>query len=250
MPSLARELVGLNPDVIFAGANSGALAAYNATRTIPIVTLILDDPVTGGFAQSIRSPGGNVTGMWALGDDELVGKSLDFFKLALPGLTRIGALFNPDDPMDAVQIPRLPAVARAVGVTIEVIEVRDLGNLNTVAAHVMGANVQGLFVGLAPFWLSARAEITAMVARLKLPAVYGWREFADAGGLMSYGANLPDMYRQSARLVVRILKGAKPGSLPFELPTRYELIVNLKTAKAMGLNISDSFSLLADEVIE
>jgi putative tryptophan/tyrosine transport system substrate-binding protein len=250
MPSLARELVGLNPDVIFAGANSGVLAAYNATRTIPIVTLILDDPVTGGFAQSIRSPGGNVTGMWALGDDELVGKSLDFFKLALPGLTRIGALFNPDDPMDAVQIPRLPAVARAVGVTIEIIEVRDLGDLNTVAAHVMGANVQGLFVGLAPFWLSARTEITAMVARLKLPAVYGWREFADAGGLMSYGANLPDMYRQSARLVVRILKGAKPGSLPFELPTRYELIVNLKTAKAMGLNISDSFLLLADEVIE
>jgi putative ABC transport system substrate-binding protein len=250
MPSLARELVGLNPDVIFVGADSGALAAYNATRIIPIVTIILDDPVRAGFAQSIRSPGGNVTGMWFLGDDKLVGKSLDFFKLALPVVTRIGALFNPDDPIDAIQIPRLPAVARAVGVTIEIIEVRDLGNLNTVAAHVMGANVQGLFVGSAPFWLSARTEITAMVARLKLPAVYGWREFADAGGLMSYGADLPDMYRQSARLVDRILKGAKPGSLPFELPTRYELIVNLKTAKAMGLNISDSFLLLADELIE
>jgi putative ABC transport system substrate-binding protein len=250
MASLVHELVGLNPDVIFVGADSGALAAYNATRTIPIVTIIVNDPVRAGLAQSIRSPGGNVTGIWFLGDDKLVGKSLDFFKLALPVVTRIGALFNPDDPTDAIQIPRLPAVARAVGVTIEIIEVRDLGNLNTVAAHVMGANVQGLFVGSAPSWLSARTEITAMVARLKLPAVYGWREFADAGGFMSYGADLPDMYRQSARLVDRILKGAKPGSLPFELPTRYELVVNLKTAKAMGLNISDSFLLLADQVIE
>ena len=110
--------------------------------------------------------------------------------------------------------------------------------------------LQGLFVGVAPFFLSARTEITAMAARLKLPAIYGWREFADAGGLMSYGCNLPDMYRTSARLVDKILKGAKPGELPFELPTRYELIVNLKTAKAMGLNISDSFLLLADEIIE
>ena len=114
----------------------------------------------------------------------------------------------------------------------------------------MRASVQGLFVGVTPFFLSARTQITAMVARLKLPAVYGWREFADAGGLMSYGCNLPDMYRMSARLVDKILKGTKPGDLPFEIPTRYELIVNLKTAKAMGLKISDSFLLLADEVIE
>jgi ABC transporter substrate binding protein len=105
-------------------------------------------------------------------------------------------------------------------------------------------------VGVGPFFLSARTEITAMAARLKLPAMYSWREFVDAGGLMSYGSNLPDLYRTAARLVDRILKGAKPGDLPFEIPTRYELIVNLKTAKAMGLNISDSFLLLADEIIE
>lgn len=147
-------------------------------------------------------------------------------------------------------MPGLPVEARAIGVTTEVIEIRDVGNLDAVAAHVMGANVQGLLVGFAPFLLSARRSITAMVARLKLPAIYGWREFADAGGLMSYGANLPDLYRQSARLVDKILKGAKPGDLPFEVPTRYELIVNLKTAKAIGLNISDSFLSLADEIIE
>ena len=150
----------------------------------------------------------------------------------------------------AQQSGPLPATARAVGISIEVIEVRDLGNLDAVAAQVMRANVQGLLVGAAPFWIQGRTEVAAMAARLKLPAVYSWREFADAGGLMSYGPSLPETYRQSARLVDKILKGTKPGDLPFELATRYELIVNLKTAKAMGLNISDSFLLLADEVIE
>jgi len=250
MPSLARELIALNPDVVIAGATSGALAAYSVTRTIPIIAIIPEDPVVAGFAQSLTKPGGNVTGTWNLGDDVLVGKKLDFFKLAVPGLARVGVMFNPDDPADAVQIPPLPAAARAVRVTTEVIEVRDLGNLDAAAEQIMRANVQGLFVGVAPFWLSARTQITAMVARLKLPAVYGWREFADAGGLMSYGPNLPELYRQSARLVDRIVRGAKPGDLPFELPTRYELVVNLKTAKSMGLAIPEAFLLLADEVIE
>jgi putative tryptophan/tyrosine transport system substrate-binding protein len=242
--------VALNPDVIVAGATSGALAAYTVTRTIPIVMILPEDPVAAGYAQSTARPGGNVTGTWNLVDDALMGKGLDFFKLAVPSLARVGALFNPDDPTDGVQIPRLPAAARAIGVTIEFIEVRNLSHLDAVTTRVMGANVQGVFVGIAPFWLSARTDITAMMARLKLPAMFSWREFTDSGGLMSYGCNLPDMYRTAARLVDRILKGAKPGDLPFEIPTRYELIVNLKTAKAMGLNISDSFLLLADEVIE
>ena len=250
MPPLARELVALNPDVIVAGATSGASAAHNVTRTIPIVMVLPEDPVAAGYAHSTARPGGNATGAWNLMDNALVGKGLDFFKLAVPSLARVGALFNPDDPTDGVQIPRLPAVARTIGVTVEIIEVRDLGNLDAVAAQVMRASVQGLFVGVTPFFLSARTQITAMVARLKLPAVYGWREFADAGGLMSYGSNLPDQYRMAARLVDKILKGTKPGDLPFEIPTRYELIVNLNTAKAMGLKISDSFLLLADEVIE
>jgi putative ABC transport system substrate-binding protein len=129
-----------------------------------------------------------------LGDDTLVG-------LAVPGLARVGAMLNPDDPMDDLQIRPLPDTARAVGISIEVIEVRDLGNLDAVAAQVMRANVQELLVGAAPFWIPARTEVAAMAARLKLPAVYSWREFADAGGLMSYGPNLPETYRQSARLV-------------------------------------------------
>jgi putative tryptophan/tyrosine transport system substrate-binding protein len=250
MAPLARELVALNPDVIVAGAQSGILAARNATRTIPIVALTPEDPIVTGIAQSLARPGGNITGTWFLGDDALAGKGLDFLKLAVPDLARVGAMFNPNDPTDGVQIPRLSVGARAAGVAIEVIRVRDLSNLDTVAAGIMRANVQGLFVGMAPFYMVARTEITAMAARLKLPAVYSWREFADAGGLMAYGPNLAEMYRQSARLVGRILKGANPTELPFEQPTRYELIVNLKTAKAMGFAISESFLLLADEVIE
>jgi putative ABC transport system substrate-binding protein len=184
------------------------------------------------------------------GEDAMVGKRLDFLKLAVPGLARVGAIVNPDDPTDGVQIPRLPAAARALGLALQIIEVRDASKLDALRTDIMGANVQGLFVGQTPLFNSARAQIAAIVAGLRLPAIYGFREFVDAGGLMSYGPNLPDMYRQSARLVDRILKGAKPGDLPFELPTRYELIVNLKTAKAMGLTIPDQFLLLADEVIE
>jgi ABC-type uncharacterized transport system substrate-binding protein len=171
MAPLARELVALNPDVIVAGAYLAT--AGDATRTIPIVALTPEDPVEAGFAQSLARPGGNVTGTWTLGNEAMVQKALDLFKLAVPRLARVGALFSRDDPFDRLQISRLPAAARAVGVT-----------------------------------------------------------------------------RQSARLVDRIIKGTKPGDLPFELPTRYELIVNLKTAKAMGLTISEPFLLLADEVIE
>jgi putative ABC transport system substrate-binding protein len=250
MGPLASELIALNPEVLVVGAQPGILAMRTATQTIPIVALTLEDPVKAGLAQSIARPGGNITGMWTLGGDALVGKGLDFLKLAVPGLARVGALLNPNDPTDGAQISQLPTAARALGVTVELIHVRDLNNLNFLAEEILRANVQGLFVGLTPFYLSRRAEIAAMATRLKLPAVYGWRQFAEAGGFISYGPNLPDMYRQLARLADRILKGAKPADLSFELPTRYELIVNLKTAKTIGLTISDSFVLLADEVIE
>jgi putative tryptophan/tyrosine transport system substrate-binding protein len=246
---LAQELVALKPDVLMAGARSGALAAQAATQTIPIVIITADDPVVLGVAHSIARPGGNITGTW-FDYDALVSKRLEFLKLAVPALARVGVIVNPDDPTDALTIPRLPAATRALGVTLEQFDLRDVNKLDAVTAGIRRAGVQALFVGDGPTLLSARAEITAMVARLRLPAMYGFREFADAGGLMSYGYNLPDAYRQAARLVVRILKGDRPGDLPFELPARYELIVNLKTAKANGLTIPDSFVLLADEVIE
>ena len=249
MAPLAQELVALKPDVLMAGARSGVLAAQAATRTIPIVIITADDPVALGITQSIAKPSGNITGTW-FDYDALVGKRLEFLNLAVPALARVGVMVNPDDPTDALTIPRLPAAARALGVTLEQFDLRDVTNLDVVAAAIGRAGVQALFVGDGPTLNSARAELTAMAARLRLPAMYGFREFADAGGLMSYGYNLPDAYRQTARLVVRILKGDHPGDLPFELPARHELIVNLKTAKAIGLMIPDSFVLLADEVIE
>ena len=249
MAPLAQELVALKPDVLMAGSRSGALAAQAATQTIPIVIITADDPVVLGVAHSIARPGGNITGTW-FDYDALVSKRLEFLKLAVRDLARIGVIVNPDDPTDALTIPRLPAATSALGVTLEQFDLRDVNKLDAVTAGISRAGVQALFVGDGPTLLSARAEITAMVARLRLPAMYGFREFADAGGLMSYGYNLPDAYRQAARLVVRILKGDRPGDLPFELPARYELIVNLKTAKAIGLTIPDSFVLLADEVIE
>src|SRR5262245_4287098 len=246
---LAQELVALKPDVLMAGARTGALAAQAATRTIPIVIITADDPVVLGIAQSIARPGGNITGTW-FDYDALVSKRLEFLKLAVPALSRVGVIVNPDDPTDALTIPRLPAAERALGVTLEQFDLRDVTKPDAVAAAIGRADVQALFVGDGPTLNSARAEITAMVARLRLPAMYGFREFAEAGGLMSYGYSLPDAYRQTARLVVRILKGDRPGDLPFELPARYELIVNLKAAKGIGLTIPDSFVLLADEVIE
>jgi putative tryptophan/tyrosine transport system substrate-binding protein len=250
MAPLAQELVALKPDVLMAGARSGVLAAQAATRTIPIVVITADDPVVLGVAHSIARPGGNITGTW-FDYDALVSKRLEFLKLAVPALARVGVIVNPDDPTDALTIPRLPAATRALGVTLEQFDLLDVNKLDAVTAGIRRAGVQALFVGDGPTLLSARAEITAMVARLRLPAMYGFREFADAGGLMSYGYNLPDAYRQTtARLVVRILKGDRPGDLPFELPARHELIVNLKAAKAIGLTIPDSFVLLADEVIE
>jgi putative ABC transport system substrate-binding protein len=250
MAPLARELVALRPNVLVAGSKSGAVAAHNATQTIPIVVLTPEDPVALGFANTIARPGGNVTGTWLLGDDALVGKRLEFLQLAVPALSRVGVLINPEDPTDGVAVRNVPAAARALGLTVEMFELRDLTQLDAASAQIVRANVQALFVGQGPTLLSGRTEITSMVARLRLPAIYGFREFTESGGLMSYGPSLPDVYRQSARLVDKILKGTSPADLPFELPTRYELIVNLRASKAIGLTISDSFLLLADEVIE
>jgi len=248
MAPLAQELVALKPDVLMVGG-SGALAAQAATQTIPIVIITADDPVALGVARSIARPGGNITGTW-FDVDALVSKRLEFLKLAVPGIARVGVIVNPDDPTDASTIPRLPAAARTLGMTLEQFELRDLAKLDAMAAAIGRTNVEALLVGQGPTLYSARAEIGAMVARLRLPAMYGFREFANAGGLMSYGYNLPDAYRQSARLVVKILNGDRPGDVPFELPARYEFVINLKAAKAIGLTISDSFVLLADEVIE
>jgi putative ABC transport system substrate-binding protein len=251
LAQLAAELAALKPDVILAGSTGGITAVRDATRTIPIVMVgTLDDPVAMGLVESIARPGGNVTGTWLFGDDALVGKRLEFLKHVVPGLARIGVIINPGDAADAIVLKRLPAAARALGIDSEVFQVRAAADFEAVFAAAAGRGTQALFVSQSPLFSANRARVTAIVAGTRLPAVYGFREFTEAGGLMSYGANLPAVYQRSASLVDKILKGAKPADLPIEIPTRFELVVNLKTAKAMGIAIPDSFVTLADEVIE
>jgi ABC-type uncharacterized transport system substrate-binding protein len=250
LPQLAAELVALKPDVILAGSVSGILAARTATRTIPLIFFVIEDPVALGLVSSITRPGGNITGIWLFGDDSLVAKRLEFLKHVVPGLARIGVIINPGDQSDAIYLKHLPATARALGIHLVIFEARTLAEIEAALAASVRDGMQALFVSQSPLFSSHRAEVAAMAAGVRLPAIYGFREFAEAGGLMSYGANLPSAYRQAARLIDKILKGASPADLPVEVPTRFELIVNLKAAKAIGLTIPDAFVSVADEVIE
>jgi putative ABC transport system substrate-binding protein len=249
LPKLAAELVDLQPSLIFAGSHSGALAARDATRTIPIVVITADDPVAAGLVTSIAKPGGNITGTWSMGDDSLVGLRLQFLKEAVPRLTRVGILLNPDDPADAINYKRVPPAARALGLTFQIFEVRG-GAFDTAFARALRAGMQALFVSEAPTFNSRPADIADLAARTGLPAVYGFRAFTAAGGLMSYGIILPALYRRSAELADKILRGARPADLPMELPLRWELVINLKTAKALGLTIPQSLLVRADEIIQ
>ena len=249
LPQLAAELVALQPAVIRAGSTAGLVAAHNATQTIPLVGATLEDPIALGLVKSIRRPGTNVTGTWVAGDDALVGKRLGLLKDVVPGVSRVAAIVNPGDSSDAPLLRLLPATAHTLDLKLLVIEVREASEFPVAFANV-ARDGQALFISSSPLFTSHRREIVAMAARLHLPAIYGWREFPEAGGLVSYGPSLPDLYRQSATMVDKILKGANPADLPVEVPARFELVVNLKTAKALGLKVSEPFLLLADEVIE
>jgi len=248
MSKLATELVALKPTAIVAGSEPAILAVHNATRTIPIVmSATNEDPVALGLAVSLARPGSNVTGFWLEGDAPLIWKRLELLKDAMPQISRVGVIINPDDTIDNSAVRSLPA---APGLTVRIFEVRALNDLEAVLATAAREGVEGLVFSNDPFFMTHRTEVAAMTARAGLPALYGFREFAVAGGLMSYASSLPDIYRRSATLVDKILKGASPADLPIERPTKYELVINLKAAKALGLNLSRDFLLRADEVIE
>jgi putative tryptophan/tyrosine transport system substrate-binding protein len=249
LPQLAAELVALKPAVIRAGSSAALVAAHNATQTIPLVGATLEDPIALGLIKSIPRPGTNVTGTWLAGDDALVSKRLGLLKDVVPGVSRVATMVNPGDASDTPLLRLLPATAHALGLEL-LVEARAASELPVAFANVAPNGVQALFISSGPLFLSHRGEIVAMAARVRLPAMYGWREFPEAGGLISYGPSLPDLYRQSATMVDKILKGANPADLPVEFPTRFELVVNLKTAKALGVKVSEPFLLLADEVIE
>ena len=249
LPELAAELVCLKVDVIVTGSTVGALAAKNATATIPIVMVMGGDPVASGLAASLARPGGNVTGITTLGQ-ELSVKRLEVLKETVPGLVRVPVLSNPTFPDAVASVKSLEGAARALGVQLRVVDVRDPAEFEKAFGAISGERAKALMVLPDVMFMVNRRRIVELAAKSRLPAMYGMVEFVDAGGLMFYGASLPDMYVRVAGYVDRILRGAKPSELPIERPTKFELVINMKTAKALGITIPQTILLRADRVIE
>jgi len=250
LPDFVAELVRLKVDVILAGSNAAAVAAKNVTRTIPIVMATGGDPVGLGLVASLARPGGNVTGLaYGVGMD-VVGKGLELLKETVPKVRRVAVLSNPANPSQALAIKNVSATARAVGVQLQLLEARGPNEFDNAFAAMSRERAEALFVLVDPFFGFHRARLSELAAKSRLPAMYGSREYAEAGGLMSYGADFRHSFRRSATYVDKILKGAKPADLPIEQPTQFELVINLKTAKMLGLTIPPSLLLRADQVIE
>jgi putative ABC transport system substrate-binding protein len=250
--ALAAELVALKVDVIVAPSTPAALSVKQATRTVPIVFAGAADPVTNGLVTSLARPGGNVTGLSNL-SAELVGKRLEFLKQAVPGVRRVAVLWQPGGSggsTDKDMLKTAEAAARALGVQLQFVEVREPAGFDRAFSDMTQARADALTVMPIAMFNNERTRLAVLAAKARLPAVYPARQFVDAGGFMAYGANLADMLRRAANYVDRILKGAKPGDLPVEQPTKFELVINLKTAKALGLTIPQSLLGRADEVIQ
>jgi len=252
LPALAAELVALKVDVIVALNTLQSLAAKQATRTIPIVFAGVADPVRAGLVTSLARPGGNATGFSTLAVD-LVGKCLELLTQAVPGVSRVAFLWLPDNlggRTETDMLKEAEVAARALGVRLQFIEARGPEDFDRAFADMISAGVGALTMLPSLTLLNERRRLVDLAAENRLPAVYFWRGFVDAGGLMAYGVNGADLERRAATYVDKILKGAKPGDLPVEQPTKFELVINLKTAKALGITIPPTLLARADEVIE
>ncbi len=252
LPALAAELVALKVDVIVAPGTPAALAAKQATRTLPIVFPVAVDPVQSGLVTSLARPGGNVTGLSAL-IPELVGKCLEQLKQAVPGVSRVAVLWQPggiDERTEKGRMKRAEVAGRALGVRLQFVEARDPADFDRAFSDMTRARAGALTVLTSVMFVNERRRLADLAAKTRLPAVYAQREFVDAGGLMSYGPNVADLFRRAATYVDKILKGARPADLPVEQPTKFELVINLKTAKALGLTIPRSLLVRADEIIQ
>jgi len=253
LPARVAELVALKVDVIVtAGGTLPALAAKQATKTIPIVFASAPDPVTDGLVTSLARPGGNVTGLSNLAA-ELVGKRLEQFKQAVPGVSRVAVLWQPGglgERTEKGMLKGAEVAARALGVRLQFVEARSPADFDRAFTEMTRARADALTVLPSTMLNTERRRLVDLAAKNRLPAVYPWRESVDAGGLMSYGPNLADLFRRAAIYVDKILKGAKPADLPVEQPTKFELVINLKTAKALGITVPHSLLLRADQVIE
>jgi putative tryptophan/tyrosine transport system substrate-binding protein len=252
LPALAAELVALKVDVIVATGTLAALAAKHATSSIPIVFPTVGDPVTDGLVMSLARPGGNVTGLSNL-TPELVGKCLELLKEAIPGVSQVAILWQPSGFVERTRNDVRKAAegaGRALGMRLQFVEARGPEDFDRAFSDIARARAGGVIVVTTAMFFQERRRLVDLAAKIGVPAVYGSRESVDAGGLISYGPNFPDSFRRAATYVDKILKGAKPADLPVEQPTKFELVINLKTAKALGLTIPPSLLARGDHVVE
>jgi putative tryptophan/tyrosine transport system substrate-binding protein len=250
LPALAADLVRLGVDVIATGNTANTVVAIKATTTIPIVMANSIDPVGAGLVATLARPGGNVTGFTQDTGNELNGKRLEFLKEILPNISRVGILWNPDFAANRNRLTLMWEVTQPLGLTLVPAEARGLYALEQAFATMVTERAQAFVMLVDPVLFNYRSQISVMALRDRLPAISGPREFAEAGLLLTYGANLQDLFRRVAVFIDRIFKGAKPADLPIEQPTKFELVINLKTAKALGLTVPPTLLTRADYVIE
>ena len=248
LPELAAELARLKAEVIVVGGIPGALAVKKATSSIPIVFVGTGDPVSSGVVASLAKPGGNVTGMSLQGVD-LAAKRLELLKDAFPKVVRVAFLFDPTDPTGVLGLKGTQDAAPALRVILQLVEVRNVSDFVSAFTAITREHADALLTSDTVIFNNNRTRIVEFAATRRLPAMYGLREFVETGGLMSYAASLPDVYRRAATYVDKILKGTKPADLPVERPTKFELVINLKTAKQIGVTFPQSVLFQADKVI-
>jgi putative ABC transport system substrate-binding protein len=249
VPELAGDLVQRKVDVIVADTTLATQAAKRATSTIPIVMALVADPVGSGLVTNLAHPGGNVTGL-SIMLAELSAKRLQLLKEAIPRLTRVAVAWNPATSYHLKAVEDLKEVAPSLAIELSFVSVRTPEEFGPAFSAVSRAHAQALYVLEAPLFFTHRTTLLKLASKARLPSMYGLREYVDEGGLMSYGANIGNLFRRSAGYVDKILKGAKPGDLPIEQPTKFEFVVNLKTAKTLGITIPESILLRADDVIK
>jgi putative tryptophan/tyrosine transport system substrate-binding protein len=248
LPSLAEEVVNLKPDVILATVTPAVVSVRALTKTVPIVCPFLADPIQLGLIESMSHPGGNVTGV-LFRTEGLVGKQLQLALQLIPSARKIGFLVNVAGPV-VIDREELETASRNAGVNLVTAEVREPGDLDAAFHSLANNDVQAVIVQVDGMFFNERERVAALAAATRLPAIYGFRDHVDAGGLISYGVNLAECFHRTAAYVVKILTGSPPGDLPVEFPTKLELVINLRTAKTLGLTVPAILLATADEVIE
>jgi ABC-type uncharacterized transport system substrate-binding protein len=249
LPALAAEILTTRPDVLVTSGTEAILTLKRATGVVPIIMATVMDPVALGIAGSLAHPGGNLTGL-AIMSLDLTAKRLQLLKEAVPRLSRVAVLWNPANPGNVLQLREVETASQILGLRWQGVAVRRPDELAGAFEEIVGAKSNGILAIEDSMLVSHRSRIVESVARTRLPAMYAFRQFVDAGGLMSYGPNVPESFRRAAVYVDKILKGAKPADLPVEQPTKFELVINLKTAKALGLTIPPSLLARADQIID